>query len=879
MNKKHSNLKKIVWLICFSFLPFIAGFWLVANTSNWHNTKKTRVSISEKEDEKLETGYALEAAKWYYEQRAYPLGSIPQNWREEAYNHIAQFNHLQLLQKTSQVNSLSWKQLGPGNIGGRVRAIAVSPKDAYTAYIGSVSGGVWKTTNGGTSWFPLNNNMSNLAVCSLVIDPKNSDIIYAGTGEGYTNSDAIQGAGIFKTTNAGTTWSQLSATNDSNFYFVNRLAIDSVTDNIYAATRYGLFMSTDGGDSFNQKVSFSQLGNKGTCLDVVVSYTNPTTIFATFGEFLQSQIWRSIDGGSTFHYNYETPGTGRIELASSPSNPLVTYASFMDISTSEISYLKVTTNGGNTWVDDSVPSPSSEGPGTSYTAQQGWYNNSLAVDPDSDSNLFVAGIDVWKSTDKGKTWTQKTNAYDQTSTLPNVHADIHTMVFAPSNHNVIYLGCDGGVFVSNSRGNTWNAINNNLFITQFYSGAVTPTGSTYYGGAQDNYTLKSDGTTTNWHSILPGDGGVVNVDYNNTDNVYAEFPFFTFVKSTDGGNTFNYAMDGIPQGNQFQTSDRTSFVTPVVMDPNNPNVLVAGTYLVYMTTDGATNWVGITLDLTGDGTYYGNVITALTIAKANSNVIYAACSNGKVWVTKNASASINSVWQEVDKTLPNAWCTSLATEQDNPGIIYATFSGYLDNNKVFKSTNYGQSWTNISGDLPNIPVTCLIVNPNNTENIYIGTDLGIFSTTDSGINWVQDNDGLANVPVSDLDYRSSDNTIFAATHGRGMLSAVLPGATSVSGKDSKIPNSFELSQNYPNPFNPNTTIRYALPEGGNVNLIVYDINGKEITTLVKGYKEAGEYNVVWNGKNNFGQQVASGIYFYSLSAGSLRQTKKLILLK
>jgi len=878
MIQNNSYTKRIIRIICFALLPFLAAFLFFIKSSNTNCFPKKEKLIQEKENEKLETGYALDAAKWYYKQRAYPLGSIPSNWREEAYKHIAMYNQPKLLEKTSNNTNLSWKQLGPGNIGGRVRAIVVSPNDPYTAYIGSVSGGVWKTTNGGASWNSLGNGMSNLAVCSLVIDPKNSDIIYAGTGEGYTNFDAIQGAGIFKSTDAGATWTQLSATTDSNFYFVNRLAIDSVTENIYAATRYGLFMSTDGGNTFTQKVSFAQLGNTGTCLDVVISYTTPTTIYATFGEFVQSQIWRSIDGGSTFHFNYKTNGTGRIELAASPSNPQVVYASFMNMYSYEIFYIKETTNGGNTWIDDNVPDSSSEGTLT-YTANQGWYNNALTVDPDSATYIYAAGIDIWKSTDEGKIWVQKANAYDPTSTLPNVHADIHTLVFAPSNHNIIYLGCDGGVYVSNTRGNTWNAVNNNLFITQFYSGAVTPTGSTYYGGTQDNYTLKSNGTS-NWYQILPGDGGVVNVDYNNTNNVYGEFPYFTFVKSTDGGNSFNYAMDGIPQTNPYQVSDRTSFITPVVMDPNNPNILVAGTFQVYMTTDGATSWYGITLDLTGDGPGdYGNIITALTIAKGNSNVIYAACSNGKVWVTRDASDGINSVWQEVDKTLPNAWCTHLATEQDNPGIIYATFSGYLSGEKIYKSTNFGQSWTNISGDLPNIPVNCLIINPNDYKNLYIGTDLGIFSTTNSGINWVEDNNGMANVPVSDMDYRASDNTVFAATHGRGMFSAILPGATGVLAADGTIPNSFELSQNYPNPFNPSTTIQYRLPESGNVKLTVYDINGKEIATLLNGFMEEGTHNIIWGGRNNAGQQAASGIYFYTLNAGNFKQTKKMILLK
>ncbi|MHB1686873.1 MAG: FlgD immunoglobulin-like domain containing protein [Ignavibacteriaceae bacterium] len=1022
-------MTKRIFIIVLPLAAFIFAFLFFAKSYNKQQRENDEGSISNvKENEELETGYAAEAAKWYYDQRAFPLGYIPNDWRDKAFKHIAAFNQPNFLAKTA-AQSLSWTQLGPGNIGGRVRAIVVSPSDPNTVYIGSVSGGIWKTTNGGTSWFPLDDHMNNLAVCSMVMDPKNPNIIYAGTGEGFNNYDALQGAGIFRTTDAGATWAQLSLTNNKNFYFVNRLAIDSTTGALYAATLYGLFKSTDGGNSFSTAIpsNYGQQGNMGSCVDVVISYTNPTTIYASFGLFIHSQIWRSIDGGSTFSYNYSSPHTGRIELAASPSNPSVAYASFMDSTTNEIGYMAATIDGGKSWNKILIPGPNSEGT-SSYTANQGWYNNALTVDPDSASILYAAGIDTWKMTNTGLAFTQITNAYARPSSLPGVHADIHTMVFAPSNHQVIYLGCDGGVYKSTNRGADWTAINNSLFITQFYSGAVAPTGTIYYGGTQDNYTLKSTGTTF-WSKILGGDGGDVNVDYNNPNNVYAEFPNFSFVKSTNGQN-FVYAQNGLPvNSTTHETTDRTLFITPVSMDPNNPQTLVAGTYRVWLATGGASQWTAISGDLTNDGTgSQGNDISAVTVANGNSNIIYAGCTNGKVWITQNANAGTNASWQEIDSGLPQAWCTRLVTDPNNQGIVYATFSGYLAGYKVYKSTNYGNKWTNISGDLPNIPVNCLVVNPYIPGNLYIGTDLGIFSTTNGGTSWVQDNNGLANVSVFDLDYRSSGNIMFAATHGRGMFSAVLPigtgpiqlsydsdtttvgwawskgvasanritppmpgmklinmsiyfigvqsgnatytplilqsnglqpgsnfvtlpsktavnipgwdvtdlstdgiivngdfyvgliydgtnkpefgysnssngrawnnagggwaswgqtyymratvqAVTSVSEVDSKIPSTFRVYQNYPNPFNPTTTIQYALPEARSVKIIVYDINGKEVTVLANNFQNAGTYSVTWNGKSDNGQQVASGIYFYRVQAGNYVQTNKMVLLK
>ncbi|HUX93447.1 MAG TPA: FlgD immunoglobulin-like domain containing protein, partial [Ignavibacteriaceae bacterium] len=321
---------------------------------------------------------------------------------------------------------------------------------------------------------------------------------------------------------------------------------------------------------------------------------------------------------------------------------------------------------------------------------------------------------------------------------------------------------------------------------------------------------------------------------------------------------------------------RTLFITPVSMDPNNSQILVAGTYKIYRTINGAGNWTSISPDLSGDGYSY---VSAVTVAKGNSNIIYAAYTNGKIWITQQADTN----WTEIDQVssngTPRAWCTSLTTNPTtDDGTVYATYSGYLLGDKVFKSTNYGQTWTNVSGNLPNIPVECLVVNPNNLQNLIIGTDLGIFTSFDGGASWTQDNSGLANVAVFDLDYRASDNTIFAATHGRGMFSAPLT-ITGVQNTNSNIPTTFHVSQNYPNPFNPSTIIQYSLPQANKVKIVVYDISGKEIALLADNFQNAGTYNVTWTGKNNSGQQVASGIYFYTVQAGNFSQTNKMVLLK
>lgn len=865
MNKKPLLF---IFLVAIVSSFFLTNIFISKNPNEMTMQDFIKWKIEKKKNKKPTYGQPDEATKWYYEQRAYPQGFIPADWRENALRHIEQNNLAQ-----NSTEALSWTQLGPGNIGGRIRSIVVHPTDPNILYIGSVSGGVWKTTSAGSSWFPLKDDMENLAVCSMVMDPTNSNILYAGTGEGYFNGDALRGEGIFKTTDAGATWNRLSSTNNSNFYFVNKLMIDQSTNILYAATRKGLYASTNGGTTFNGLL----VGGGGAdvhCMDVEIAYTSPTTIYASFGLFNNGSLYRSTDGGSSFSPNLSQSGHGRIEIATSASNPLIAIASFLDLSTNGVSLMARTSDGGANWFNMTVPGPSFAG-SANYAGAQAWYDNITYIDPNNSSVLYAGGIDFWKSTNSGTNWTQKTNWYVQAGAPPYVHADHHAIAFAPYNTNILFLGTDGGIFKSTNKGDTWTALNNNLFITQFYYGAVAPSGSTYYGGTQDNGTLKSTGSQS-WSEIIGGDGGATEVDFSNTNNIYGEYVNLCFLKSTNGGSSFSKSMSGIPVGAGFWdgTTDRTLFISPFSMDPNNSSIIVAGTYRVWRTTNSASNWNAISGDLTGDGTgSNGSSISTVIVAKGNSNVIYAGCSNGRVQVTTDAGAN----WNLRNTGLPNAYCTRIATDPNNTATAFATFSGFTAGSKVYKTTNFGVSWTNISSNLPNIPVNCIVVNPSNVNNLVIGTDLGIFTTNNGGTSWVKENNGLANVSVADLDYRASDNKIFAATHGRGMYSTNF--VTSVNEISSQIPGKFEITQNYPNPFNPSTKFRYSLPEGRNVRVVIYDLNGKRVAELVNNYQNAGTYEVSWNGKNDAGVIAASGTYMYRIEAGDFVQTRKMVLVK
>jgi hypothetical protein len=425
-------------------------------------------------------------------------------------------------------------------------------------WCGSVGGGVWKTLNGGASWFPLDDFMANLAVACMVMDPADPNVIYAGTGEGFGNGDAIQGAGIFKTTDGGATWTQLASTSTMDFLFVNRLGISPANSQILlAATRTGIFRSTDGG------ANWSQRGTLNT-LDLAFHPTDGTKCIASGIGFVRY----STDGGLTWNTASGISGAGRIEIAYAPSNPNIVYAS-ADKNNGE---LYGSTDGGLTY--------SLRNTGNNYFleagGEQGWYDNSLSVDPTNPNTLVVGGIDLWRSTDGGSTLNDITSG----AVGPGVHTDQHAIVF-PANFNGstikdVFVGNDGGIFLTSDIYNVngfhgpWKKLNNNLGITQFYGGAGNPRNGEIIGGAQDNgicHYVPGSG----WSQYqYVGDGGFCAAD--TSGNFYGEYTYLYLFRNCLIGGAM-VPLCGIADS---QNPNNANFIAPFVLDPNNPNTMVAG---------------------------------------------------------------------------------------------------------------------------------------------------------------------------------------------------------------------------------------------------------------------------------------------------------------
>ncbi|MBI3240820.1 MAG: hypothetical protein HYZ49_00800 [Chloroflexi bacterium] len=673
----------------------------------------------------------------------------------------------------------SWTWIGPGNIGGRIRAIVIHPTTPNTMWIGSVSGGIWKTTDGGVSWSIQDDFMANMAVSALIIDPTDSNTLYAGTGEGFFNGDAIRGAGVFKTTNGGGTWTQLANTNDANFYYVNRLAISPNGATILAATGSGIWRSADDGANWSL-TSFS------TAFDINFDPSNSNKAVAGGSG---GQAWYSIDGGASWSaatFSGMSGFPGRVEIAYAPSNPSIVYAS-------------VNRNGGEIWKStDGGAIYNGVSSGYSYLGNQGWYDNALWVDPTNANILIVGGIDLWRSTNGGATLSQISIWYCAPPYCNpySAHADHHVIVQHPSfngtSNTTVFFGNDGGIYktanvytVDDTTG--WTELNNNLGITQFYGAAGNPTTGDIIGGTQDNGTLFYSGSQS-WGTTEGGDGGWSAADPVDPNYFYGEYVYLNIHRSSDGGASadyisgqywdgFDWAWKNPPYRIEDAFNSDANFIAPFILDPNNANRLLGGGLSLWRTNNAkAANTFTVGPSWSAIKSSTGSYISAIAVAPGNSDIIWVGHNNGNVYKTANGTAA-SPTWTQVDTNspgLPNRIAMRITIDATDHNKVYVTFSGFSDDN-VWRTADGGSTWNDITGGnspvgLPDLPVRSLVIQPFSPDWLYVGTELGIFASEDGGATWGLPHDGPTNTSVDELFWLDND-TLVAATHGRGLFTA------------------------------------------------------------------------------------------------------------
>lgn len=676
-------------------------------------------------------------------------GHIPADGLMRAVRHVERMRDAQGPQpRGAGISAGEWTWLGPGNVGGRIRSILTHPTNPDRLWVGSVSGGIWTTEDGGASWYPVDDFMSNLAVATLVMQPDNPNLLYAGTGEGFYNFDGIRGAGVFKSTDGGVNWEQLPATATEDWYFVNRLSISPDGAVILAATDSGIWRSEDGGSSWTRVLVSWQ--------DVQDINFQPYDSDLAIASGSSAGAWYSIDAGLTWKPASGIPEeSGRVEVAYASSAPHIVYAS-VNLHDGEV---WKSSDGGMTY------SPVMD-TGAGYLGGQGWYDNIIWVDP-TNADVVVVGGSLWirRSTDGGVNFT------DISGIHPDHHAIVAETFFDGVENTAVYFGNDGGIAraaniytVSPTEG--WEDLNNNLGITQFYGAAGNPDTGVIIGGTQDNGTPRFPGDTENWTFMNWGDGGWAAADPTDPDYFYGEYIGLSIYRSNDGGRSSSWIYEGLED-----TYNCANFIAPFILDPNNPNTLLAGGCRLWRSTnvkEEVPAWAVIKPALL-DGS-----ISAIAVAPGSSDIIWVGYNNGEVFKTVNGTAA-NPNWQHVDSTrsyLPDyRYVTRLTIDPSNSNIVYATFGGFTPDN-VWRTEDGGLTWHDVTGDgltgLPDVTVRSLVVHPYHTDWLYVGTEVGIFASEDAGESWFVPHDGPSNVSVDELFWM--DTTLVAATHGRGLFS-------------------------------------------------------------------------------------------------------------
>jgi photosystem II stability/assembly factor-like uncharacterized protein len=732
--------------------------------------------------------------QWFESQRITSRGQIPSALRLRA---LQQLNDREQAQRTRMLpgasasitpSAMQWQSIGPtvangfwGRATGRVLALAVDPRNADVVYAGTHGGGVWKTENGGSTWVPLSDMEASLGTESLAIDPTNPDTILVGTGADY-------GAGILKSTDGGATWTNYPGPFvgpfGSDVFFGGSARIHSVAIHpsdskivlvaafLWPESMAGIFRSTDGGSSWTRVLGDTPGHN------VAFDPTNGSIAYAALcGGYgppyggANAGIYKSLDAGQTWVLQ---TGTGEETLPSSSligdcqivvqrSNPSTLFASVNFAGGAGRGLYKSLDAGGH-W--DRLPDP----PATDL----------IYTSPTDPNTMFAGGVDLFRSRNGGQTWENVSTGVNEVV----LHPDQHSYAFDASGSK-LYVGNDGGVSSTTDisvAALAWTNLNSTQATHLFYPGiSIGPANPRYgFGGSQDSGTQRYTGSTT-WNANVCGDGGWTPIDFLSPGTVYTFCqgylaPDFIW-KSTDAGDSWSSVVNGI------DFSDRQGFMPPLVMDPSNPSRLYYGSVRVWQTLDAAASWAPISLDLTS-----GGILSTIAVAPTDADTIYAGTDDHRLWVTANALAGSSVTWSDRSAGLPPRSITQVVVAPDDAQVAYVTVSGFSgfddDLGHVFKTSTGGLAWLDISGDLPNIPVNDLVVDPEDGEVVYVATDIGVLRSVDGGGEWAPLGTGLPRAIVTALRLDEATRTLRSATYGRSMWDLTLsPRFQELAGKD------------------------------------------------------------------------------------------------
>ena len=762
---------------------------------------------------------------------------------------------------------------------GRINCIAFHPTNANTYFVGVAQGGVWKTTNNGQNWTPLTDNLPITRISDICIDPNTPNTMYLAVGDyAYLGVSLFlngrkrhthYGLGVYKTTDGGLTWAPTGLTyqlTNGDASLIKKIIINpNNTNHLLACGVNGMYKTTNGGSSWTHVLD-------SMFWDMQRDPLNPNIVYAATGwvgnaNIGNAAIYKSTDFGSSWTMlPTNMPSTNaiqRIKLAIAPSDPNYIYALCTDYFpgfSSGLYGIYKSVNAGATWTFLPQSLNILEAGQGNGTGGQGTYDLALLVHPTDKNTVYTGGVNIWGSTDGALTFNPV--SHWTTSNGPTLHGDIQSLDYQTNTGQ--YFACtDGGVYRTSSivisNWNTpnwptqWTNLNDNIQITSFYrlSSSRNAAGR-LAAGAQDNATFYFEGG--NWSTIFGGDGMDNFLDPIDNDRIIGSSQYGNFYLSFDDGITENW-LNSNPNG------ENCEWVTPIAANYSTAGELYIGNENVVKSTDGGLSWSSL-------GTIFSNTVTnsntEISALAANSQVIYAARRvryeygvNGIVFKSTNGGTSFTNVTTNLPDSL---YYTGLEVDPSGANNVYICMAGFSAGNKVFKSVNGGTTWQNISFNLPNIPVNCIKLVPGTTQ-LMIATDLAVYTLDQSSSTWVNQSAGLPNVIVSDIEFNLALNKVYVSTFGRGIWESPYSIGTGLTTTIAKNNLHFEL---YPSINKGHFDI--GVPRKSTYNYSIINVMGQSVKSEQLSGSETYQLNL----------QLAPGVYYFKLDDSKQQSVKRFV---
>ena len=730
----------------------------------WNDpNEKDFYSIQQKFNEYFETREKVRGSgykqfkRWelFWEPRVYPSGQLF-NYSKRVLDTQQKFRQTPAYQNSLRSTNGDWEPLGPTSYSdawgwnggvGRINCVAFHPTNSNIIYVGAPAGGLWVTSNGGSTWNCLTADLPLLGVSSVIIHPTAPNTIYILTGDG--DAGDTYSIGVLKSANGGVSWSATGLVWDITDKVRGYKMIMHPTNPqiMLIASNDGIIRTTNGWEDWHNE-------RMGDFRDIEFRPTTPDILYAVSSQYL----YKSTDTGDYWSVLHASDGLlpttdfNRIALGVTPASPTSVYLLYGGGSTGFRGFYYSANNADSFIVASNTPNVLGYESDGSDTRHQANYDLALAIDPISPGVVYVGGINVWKSENYGFTWEITSHWHNTGSGIGYTHADIHALEF---NGGTLYCGSDGGVFRSTNNADDWTDLSSGLNIMQFYH--IDVAGDVLFGGTQDNGCNQwTVGLTTAIHTA-GADGFDCIIDYSNPAIRYQSTQSSKYRSNNSGLVFFDITPDTSLNPASYWGADW-------IMHPTDPNTLFLGSHhKLLRTQDSGNNWTDMNSTLIYDGP------VELAQSAANVNVLY--ISDGtEIKRTTNANGT-TITWVNITGNLPSnlAEVTDMVVDPNDAGRIWVTFSGFEGGTKVYYTPNgTGSSftWYNESGSLPNIPINCIEFEPGSNDGLFIGTDFGVFYKNDDLGDWIFYGNGLPSVIVNDLDIEGT--WLYAGTYGQGM---------------------------------------------------------------------------------------------------------------